>query len=1230
MKTKKNSIRKILSLFVICMFFIQTISIMAVCAVETTLLGATELDPSEILYQNDFTDSQFRLTNVSSYAGSIEIVAGPAIRIKDLHTAVNYKENCAYKIEGSEDWQDYELSYTANRTGTYGVGAVMFRMQDSQNNYIATSNYATTSNASYSIAGLWNNSMNQPGMDAIFNQSYTNKSTANVTLRVEGDTASYTIDGVTKTGSLVNTNTNTYYQTGGVAFSALQYGIIYDNILVKDLRATAKVTSAATNLVNGDTVTVQFSRPMDFSTFASGNVVLSDGVNTIVPSITNNGTNELYVTIPDEVSSSTNYTLEVKKEVLDTNGKRLNNNKNFIVSTMASSFEITGVTPVNGATGVGVAEEIAVDFSNTVDNSTLTASNITLTKQDGTPVDYTIDTGKSTATKIYLDPTGYLSYDTIYNLQLKNIKDTSSNIQFGIKKVSFTTETDQSAILYQNNFDNGEVRLTNVSEYTDTTSIVNNAFKIVAADNTWKNNSAYKIDGSDDWQDYELSYTATRTSTYGVGIVMFRMQDPKNNYIALSNYSATPGAFYSIRGLWSNTMNQPGMDEAFGQNYSSKDTANVTLRVEGDTASYTVDGATTTGSLINTNTNTYYQTGGVAFSTLQYGIVYDNILVKDLRATANSYNTKDLKNGDMVTIKFSRPMNASTMTASNVSLVCDGAAYEVTVSNNGTNEMYVTMPEDLEGGKTYTLTAKKEILDANGKRLNNNKTFTVTSLSSNCNAVNTSPVSGSSGVNTFEDVVVTFDNPIDYTALSGITYSLTDSQNNTVECGINSVLSNGNTLYFQIRNELHPLTVYTFKLSGVKALNGDTMLGTKKIVFTTEDKMADYLYENDFSGGTLDGILRVEGDESSIYVEDGVLKIKDNTGSWNEHLTAKIEGSENWYDYEVSYDYIRYTTGVSYPTLLARYTSNTSCYRLLNELNDGYAVRKWTIGSNSGQTERTSAILRNVPVHSVITVLGSTIIYQENGVEMYRATDSSLTTGGIGLKNYFGAVGFDNIKVKDLGISCTASPVKNVDDGGSVVVAFDRDMITDTFIGENVIVKDDDGVTLNTTVTAVDSKDMRINLPKGMESGAIYTITLKSTLTSLSGMNLSSDKYLKFKSSEALAHVANLGVAVISGTTETIQLNLVKNTSITGVADIKNNSTSAQTFTIVLAIYKNDVLVDVKVQTATKQSGESEHIVTEAYALPAEDVTGYSAGAMALETLDNIYPLCKSILITAN
>ena len=757
------------------------------------------------------------------------------------------------------------------------------------------------------------------------------------------------------------------------------------------------------------------------------------------------------------------------------------------------------------------------------------------------------------------------------------------------------------------------------------------------------------VDGSENWTDYEVEADITwdKAGMYtegaagantAYGYLLFKADatggSTETGWQQCHSNSLPVGYQYVSSSLSMLTGSERTTYTGLWHSLYTNQTTHIKATVMGDTLTATGDFLDTTGKTQNTLTvSTAGKTGGFALASLYGGAVsYDNLVIRDLSATAKiSGKTEDLVAGDVLTLTFTENMNFDSF-AGNVVFSDGFSEIPASFTDNGANELYVTVP-DLATGAEYILKVKKEATDAQGTAMCIDREFAITTKKADFNCISTVPASGAVDVNTLEDVILRFDKNVDFNSIEDIVIELKDEAGSTIPCKVDTALSSNNSLYISINNKLENGTKYTMNVSGVKSSDGDSMIGSITLSFETEEKAEEYLYYNDFTDGLMTGLSITKdttttdytngAHENNYYIENGKLYMQLNsTQVAQDIIAATIDGSENWSDYEVSIDMSITSDGVKYPTVWTRGGADNG-YRAMFSVFNETSNHTFAPFDTSGFIDNEPKWLSGERTFTITAVgdkmsykFGDTVVYDNETIP----EDNLKLSGAIAFGTmYQGTVAFDNIKVKDIGISYTVGKYKNYTDDDVIEVTFDRTMDEMSFDTANVSVTDKEGTELNVTAYPINSTTMGIKLPSGLKSKEIYTVTLKKDILTATGIGLSSDKTFDIKASVKEVDVSDLSLKNASGTVD----KLVDGELVKGYADITNNSAAEQDFTIIMAIYDDDVLIDIKEAHKRLPAKTSGTVETAEYAVGSS--AGLTIRVMAVDTLDTIKPLseCK-------
>lgn len=188
------------------------------------------------------------------------------------------------------------------------------------------------------------------------------------------------------------------------------------------------------------------------------------------------------------------------------------------------------------------------------------------------------------------------------------------------------------------------------------------------------------------------------------------------------------------------------------------------------------------------------------------------------------------------------------------------------------------------------------------------------------------------------------------------------------------------------------------------------------MMFSTASAAA--LFSDNFEDGNADGWTTQNGTWS--VVKDG--------GSYVYYQSSTDEGrastgSQSWTDYSVSTDVkVDNWNGSNRTYVAGRYKDGNNFYAasLYNSSGGTLEIRKKVSGSTTTLATKTNFGLAAGTWYTVkLEIIGTSIKMYINGTLQLTATDSSLTSGGIGLVAYKTVAKFDNVSVTD---SATATP----------------------------------------------------------------------------------------------------------------------------------------------------------------------------------------------------------------
>ena len=210
--------------------------------------------------------------------------------------------------------------------------------------------------------------------------------------------------------------------------------------------------------------------------------------------------------------------------------------------------------------------------------------------------------------------------------------------------------------------------------------------------------------GSEDWEEY--SFEATAQIMGKPGYVFFQ---PKGAKEVDKTLGESHMFMINTTGLVRNKTNNGDI-----QSWGDRPIMKMKLNVDGNKSDFLMAPYSTweSSGYLESYSNVEHASnaGGLNIDAIWGAdtVYIDEIKVIDLRAQAEAYNTKDLLPGDVITVRFSENMTPSAMSADNVVFDNNGTEIPVIVTNNGSDEMYITVPDEVLSNEEYTLTVKKE------------------------------------------------------------------------------------------------------------------------------------------------------------------------------------------------------------------------------------------------------------------------------------------------------------------------------------------------------------------------------------------------------------------------------------------------------------------------------------------------------------------------------------------
>ncbi|MDY3929920.1 MAG: Ig-like domain-containing protein [Clostridia bacterium] len=1194
----------------------------AVCVSLLASFSVFNVKAEEDVFPEYLYDAEFETatTDVGEYGLSVKKNAkNDSIEVKDgklvfARSVNDWTQIIALKVNNSEDWEEYEVRSSVELDANHGYFGYNPDFNSTSPDAVTYLPFRNSNGFGYSYddktlltqAERLNSAeigkfiyVPSWGWPMRFTMK-VNSETSELWAYPEQTCSSLDIDGEKVLDKKNRENGNGLSIV--VEFCAADSTIDY--IRVKDLRAKA-ILKNNEEVAAGDKLLVKFSEDMDTSKFVSSNVAIEKN-GTIIDGLTveTNSVREMLVTVPAGLGAGTEYNLIVKKEITDADGDRMNNDKVLSFTTKSGGINLISSSVENEANNIETdLKNITLTFDSNVDTS---AAVVTLKDTDNNSIDASVDSVASKDNVAVININGLMNFATEYVLKVTDIKKADTDEKSGVE-IKFITKAapEENNILYENDFSNN----------MDGIQVVANDGSVTVEDGWLKTNvtgdASLFIEGSENWHDYTVDMTV---SMKGIPSYMFLYP----NHSATVGGNSEPGYLVVM-----NQNDRFNYENRVINSWTSAMNYNFRIVVSGDHTEFWATYAG--GNLEKFDEKEITDAKGFLFRTMWNK---GNVDIDSIKVTDNStlkayvYNAANVMPEDVVTIKFNETMSMGDIYQYPVYFENGGTKIMPAYTFNGTDEIYVTVPSGVLSNETYKLVVPSSIKSASGNSFNGDKVFEVTTAKLNFNIISSSPENGAVDIDVYDDISITFDGDIDYSKVSEFVIYVKDSENNEFPMTVNTVLSTAKTLFLSSDKAFEAGKEYTVEISNVYSTTGDKMLGKKVISFNTKEADEDYLYYNDFSDSSTISEFDVTTGTGSetVSIHDGALYAVSGTANLvdaNAKAMATIKGSEAWSDYEIEIElegksnnrFVNIGLRNSLTLLMADYnaTSNIS-------LGDASA----TISSNESPDQ--SAMLgKDRPCKMVITAVGNNFKVRFNDVEYINTTiNDANKRGAISLGGIFdGTIAYNSIKVKDLGVSYTVSKVKNLAGGEEFYVTFDQLMNTDTFDIDFVSVTDADGDELNIEVNVIDNYTMGITLPVGVNSNGIYTVKLSTDIMTAAGLSLPVEKTFTIKTLEAAFSVTELKLENASGELNSLNVG----DTVKATAYVKNATACNENMVLVLAVYKNNKLSEIKSYDYTAISKSEQKIETPEYTVTDGSV---KVKVMAFDSLDTIKPLASS------
>ena len=706
----------------------------------------TELNPITVIFQEDFNGNpaealaRFEQVGQMDPVGESYGIANNALKITaasqhmnpvpDGYPAQNWESRPMLMIIGSENWADYEVEYDVNVSSARGYPTVAVRFQDYHNYY---RNYHRAETVG-------------TNGDGIFLSRIVSNASTSLTTGIAGDLfnrgtyyhakfsaigSAFAFESETKDGIKAISGSDSTWASGGIAFSNMRYDVLYDNIVVYD-RGFIFTPSLLKN--TQDVITLNFNEAIDFNT-VDGNISVSDSNGPVNFELYPNGLNGVDVQIVD-MQFGTFYSITVGDGITNSLGtKSLLNEKSFDIKTAQSvnTFAVESRYPENGATNVSILEDATISFTNSVDKSTLTTSNISVS---GNPTFSILSKSASSVTLSFDDG---LDFNTTYTIQLtSDVRDVHGN-PLPETTFYFATEKDTFNVLFAEDFNGDPVealaRFEQVGQMDPTGEsygIANNALRITAAafhidpvpagypSGNWESRPMIMIIGSENWTDYEVEYDVNVNADRGYPTVAVRFQDYHNYY---RNYHRLDTV-------------QNGGDGMFLSRISDNASTSLATGITGDLfnrrtyyhakfsaigSEFAFESETKDGIKTVYGTDSTWASGGIAFSNMRYEVLYDNIVVYDRGFMFEPAKIKNIR--EAITLNFNADVDFNTIQG-NITVSNEYGAVDTIITANGSRGVNIAIV-DPQPDTMYTVDVSKNIKRADGQAMTMDKTFKI-------------------------------------------------------------------------------------------------------------------------------------------------------------------------------------------------------------------------------------------------------------------------------------------------------------------------------------------------------------------------------------------------------------------------------------------------------------------------------------------------------------------------
>jgi len=699
----------------------------------------------------------------------------------------------------------------------------------------------------------------------------------------------------TKVGESNGTET-TYTDTGLTPQQTYVYTVAANCVggVVSDRSLESPASTVLTRDVTPPTVvsTIPLSNATQASPSANVNAVFSEPMD---PATINTTTFTLRVTNGAAIPGTVTYDAVARRATLTPIGSLPNpanitatvttGAKDVAGNALASAFSWTfstrddapptviATSPANAATGVSPNALITITFSEAMDQSTVTASNITLRLQSSGAAVAAIVTYDATTRVATVTPTAPLAQNTNYNVLISAaLKDLAGNpltallITFRTGDTAAPTVVSTSPADLATGVPVGTTVTATFSEAMDETTINTTTFTVRPT------SGGAALAGTVTYNATTNTATFTPTaplagSTVYSAIITTGVRDAGGNALAANKTwtfvtaDITPPTVASVvpanaaTGVALNTTVRVTFSEAMdastisGTNLSLRPTSSstpvaavVTYEAGTNTAVITPNAplSGTTGYTVTVTTGVKDAAGNSLAGqfTSTFTTLTPDVTAPTVTNVVPADNATNVATNTTVRVTFSEPMDQTTINTTNITLRTTSPSVAVTgtVSYDAATRVATFTPSaPLASSTDYTVTVTTGVKDASGNALASQFVSDFTTASSDVTAptiVSRVPTAGATGVAVNTNVTVTFSEVMDAATINTTTITLAPTAGGSPVAA--TVGHSAGTATLNPNADLTPGTSYTVTVTtGVKDVAGNALAAQSTWTFTT-------------------------------------------------------------------------------------------------------------------------------------------------------------------------------------------------------------------------------------------------------------------------------------------------------------------------------------------------------------------------------------------------------------